>query len=70
MTISKIGFPGGILVKNMPANAGDSTRGFDPWVGNINWRRKWQSTPIFLPGKSDGHRNLLGDSPWSHKELT
>ena len=28
--------------------------GFDPWVGKIRWRRKWQPTPVFLPGKSHG----------------
>ena len=28
------------------------------------WRRKWQPTPVFLPGKS----NAQG-SPWRHKEL-
>ena len=28
---------------------------FDPWVGKIPRKRKWQSTPIFLPGKSHGH---------------
>ena len=27
---------------------------FDPWVGNIPWRRTWQSTPIFLPGENRG----------------
>ena len=26
----------------------------DPWVGKIPWRRKWQPTPVFLPGKSHG----------------
>ena len=25
---------------------------FDPWVGRIPWGRKWQPTPVFLPGKS------------------
>ena len=25
---------------------------FDPWVGKIHWRRKWQLTPVFVPGKS------------------
>ena len=25
---------------------------FDPWVGKILWRRKWQPTPVFLPGKA------------------
>ena len=33
--------------------------GFDPWVGKIPWRRKWQSTPVLLPGKSHGHRSLV-----------
>ena len=27
-------------------------RGFHPWVGKIPWRRKWQPTPVFLPGES------------------
>ena len=31
-----------------------------PWVGKIPWRRKWQPTPIFLPGKSHGHENPGG----------
>ena len=43
--------------------------GFDPWVGNIPWRRKWQSTPVLLPGKSHGQRSLVGYSPWGLKEL-
>ena len=50
----------------------ESTRqcrcGFNPWVGKIPWRRKWQSTPVFLPGKSYGQRSLVGYSPWGHKE--
>ena len=33
---------------------------FNPWVGKIPWRRKWQSTPILLPGKSHGQRSLVG----------
>ena len=28
------------------------------------WRRKWQPTPVFLPGESHGWRNLVGYSPW------
>ena len=43
--------------------------GFDPWVRKIPWRRKWQSTPVLLPGKSHGHRSLVGYSPWGRKEL-
>ena len=42
--------------------------GFDPWVGNIPWWRKWQPTPIFLPGKSHGQRSLAGCSPRGCKE--
>ena len=40
----------------------------NPWVGKIPWRRKWQPTPIFLPGKSHGWRSLAGYSPWGPKE--
>ena len=43
--------------------------GFAPWAGKIPWRRKWQPTPLFLPGKSHGQRSLVGCSPWGHKEL-
>ena len=42
---------------------------FDPWVGKIPWRRAWQPTPVFLPGKSHGQRSLVGYSPQGHKEL-
>ena len=37
---------------------------FDPSVGRIPWRRKWQSTLVLLPGKSHGQRSLVGYSPW------
>ena len=33
------------------------------------WRRKWQPTTVFLPGKSHGQRSLVGYSPWGCKEL-
>ena len=33
---------------------------FDPWVRKITWRRAWQPTPIFLPGESQGQKNLVG----------
>ena len=29
---------------------------FDPWVGKIPWKKNWQPTPVFLPGKSHGQR--------------
>ena len=42
---------------------------FHPWVRKIPWRRKWQPTPAFLPGKSHGQRNLAGYSLQGRKEL-
>ena len=36
---------------------------------DVGWRRKWQPTPVFLPGKSQGQRSLTSYSPWGHKEL-
>ena len=41
---------------------------FNPWVGKIPWKRKWQPTPVFLPGKSHVQRSLVGYSPPGHKE--
>ena len=43
--------------------------GFDPSVGKIPWRRKWQPTPVFWPGECHGQRSLAGYSSWDHKEL-
>ena len=40
---------------------------FDFWVRKIPWRRKWQATPVFLPGESCGQRSLAGYSPWDRK---
>ena len=40
----------------------------DLWVRKIPWRRKWQFTPVLLPGKSHGQRSLVGYSPWGCKE--
>ena len=41
------------------------------WVQSLGqkipWSRKWQSTPVFLPGKSQGQRSLVGYHPWGHK---
>ena len=43
-------------------------RGFDPWVSNVPWGRKWQPTPVSLPGKFHGRRSLEGYSLWGRKE--
>ena len=42
---------------------------FDPWIGKIAWRRKWQVTPVFLPRKSHGQRSLADYSPWGRERV-
>ena len=42
--------------------------GFNPCVEKIPWRREWQPTPVFLLREVHGQRNLVGYSPWDHKE--
>ena len=42
---------------------------FNPWVGKIPWRGKWQPVPAFLLRESHGQSSLEGYSPWGHKEL-
>ena len=62
------GCPDGAVVKNPPANMG-VVSSIPAWVRKILGRRRWQSTPVFLPGKFHGQRSLAGYSPWGHKEL-
>ena len=40
----------------------------ETWVGKIHWRRQWQPIPVFLPGEFHEQGNLVGCSPWSHKD--
>ena len=61
-TLRSKGFPGGSDGKASPCNAGDPGLRFDHWVGKIPWRRERLPTPVFLPGESQGQRNLVG---WS-----
>ena len=42
---------------------------FNPWIGKIPWRRKWQPTAVFLPQEFQGQRSLVDYSPWGRKEL-
>ena len=57
-----------LVVKNPPANAGDiRDMGSISEVEKIPWRRKWQPTPVFLPGEPHGQRSLVGYSPWGCK---
>ena len=56
-------------VKNPPAVQETQDMVFDPWVRKMPWRRKWQPTPVFLPGKSHGQRSLEVYVPWGHKRV-
>ena len=63
-----MGFLAGSVVKNLSANSGRCR--FDPWVEEIPWRRKWQPTPVFLPGKSHGQTSLLGHGVTKESDKT
>ena len=56
-----MGFPGGSDGKRICLHC--RRPGFNPWVGKIPQRRKWQPTPVFLPGKPHGQRSLVGCGP-------
>ena len=58
------GFPGGTVVKNLPANAGD-TRDVGLIPGSVT---KWQPTPIFFTRKFHRRKSLADSSPQSRKE--
>ena len=53
----------GLIVRNLPISAED-IRDVGLVLGlKIPWRRKWQPTPVFLPGKNHGQRSLVGYNP-------
>ena len=56
----QLGFPSTSVVKNLPANAGDT--GLIAGSGRSLWKRKWQTTQVFLPQKSHGQRSLADNS--------
>ena len=65
-----LGFPGGSEGKESTCQFRRHKRHrFNPWVRKIPWRRKWQPTPVLLPGKVCGQRSLVGYSPWGHKRV-
>ena len=63
-------FPPGLLVGSSSKEFACKSRRhrFDPWVGNISWKRKWHPTPVFLPEEFHGQRSLVGCSPCGSKE--
>ena len=59
-----LGFPRGASGKESACQCRRcKRRRFHHWVGKIPWSRKWLSTPVFLPGKFHGHKNLEGPQP-------
>ena len=69
VAISAWGFLGGSVVKNLPANVGDTgDMGLNPKLGRSAGGGNGNPLPIFLPGESHGLRSLVGYSPWSLKE--
>ena len=60
----------GILVTQMVKNLPEV---WENWVRSLSQEdpleKKWQSTAVFLPGKSHGQRSLAGYSQWGRKEL-
>ena len=65
------GFPGGTVAKKKSTCQCRRYQrlGFVPWVRKIPWRRRWQPSPVFLPGEFHGQKILAGYSPWGRKEL-
>ena len=59
-------FLSGSVIKSPPVT---QETWFLSWVEKIPWKRKWQSTPVFLPGKSPGQTSLEVYSPWGCKTL-
>ena len=64
-----LGFPGGAVKESACQCRRYKKHGYDPWVGKILWRRKWQPTLVFLPRKFHGQRSLVGYNPRDHKVL-
>ena len=61
-----MGLPGSSVVKNLPAKQKMRVLSLGK---EIPWRRKWQPTSVFLPGKSHWQRSLVGYSPWGCKRV-
>ena len=69
--ICKIRNPGGTVEKNTPANAGDTRDAVSiPGWGRFPWKRKWQHTIVFLPGKSHEQRACWATVPRVAKSWT
>ena len=67
--MSAVGFLGGAVGRESTCQFWRCKKHrFDLWVEKTPWRRKWQPTPVFLPGKYHGQRRLVSYNPRDHKE--
>ena len=65
-----MGFPGGTVVKNPPANAGVARdASSNPGSGRSSGGGNGKAAPVFLPRKINGERSLVGYCPWGCKEF-
>ena len=65
----RVGFPGSASGKEPTCQCRSQKRlSFNLWVRKTHWRRKWQPTPVFLPGKFNGQRSLADNGPWGHSQ--
>ena len=62
-----MGFPGGSVVKESACQC--RRHRFNTWIGKIPWRRKWQLSPVFFPGKFHGQRRQVDYSSWGCKRV-
>ena len=62
------GLPWWLSAKESACSAGDKEMQVQSLGQEDPWRRKWQPTPVFLPGRFHGQKSLAGYSPQGHKE--
>ena len=55
-----MGFPGGACAREV---------GSSPGLGRFPWSRKWQPTPVLLPGRFQGQKILAGNNPWGSQRI-
>ena len=67
LAFSVLEFPGGSVVKNLPASAGDA--GDMSLIPGLGGSPGGGSTPVFFPGESHGQRSLAGYSPYGCKRV-
>ena len=60
-------FPGASLVPQIVEHL-PTVQETQVWSLSWPWRRAWQPIPVFLPGEINGQRDVVGYSPWDHKE--